>query len=196
MARQTVKALRKNVTAKCCAAAMSVASANCWTNRKRAKAHEAGGPGGNPQSAFLAVLKARQLTGQNMDIDFPHSRHPGVWQRPYLVAGRDFPGAGRRRVVTELQASTPSGRSPAGGQAAKYQARVADATREPVGGIRQAVFPVLLVGFRAAFLSGGAVSDSVLRRWCLFLQVGTISWSIIHLAASAQPVHTRCAGIE
>ncbi len=55
---------------------------------------------------------------------------------------------GRRRVVADLQGQYPRWQEEGSGQAIKYQARLADSTREPVVvEYAKSFFPVLLVVF-------------------------------------------------
>ncbi|MCP5192994.1 MAG: signal peptidase I [Pseudomonadales bacterium] len=84
-----------------------------------------------------------------MDIDFPLILVILVFGSGLIwLLDAIFLAPGRRRVVTELQGQYPQWQESGSGQAAKYQARVADATREPVVvEYAKSFFPVLLVVF-------------------------------------------------
>ena len=84
-----------------------------------------------------------------MDIDFPLILVILVFGSGLIwLLDAIFLAPGRRRVVTELQGQYPQWQEAGSGQAVKYQARVADATREPVVvEYAKSFFPVLLVVF-------------------------------------------------
>ena len=84
-----------------------------------------------------------------MDIDFPLILVILVFGSGLIwLLDAIFLAPGRRRVVAELQGQYPQWQEAGSGQAVKYQARVADATREPVVvEYAKSFFPVLLVVF-------------------------------------------------
>jgi len=84
-----------------------------------------------------------------MDIDFPLILVILVFGSGLIwLMDALFLAPGRRRVIAQLQDQFPGWQQEGSGQAAKYQARVADSAREPVlVEYAKSFFPVLLVVF-------------------------------------------------